>query len=143
MSNEASHILRRFVEEAFNAGNVRILPEVIAPEHVSHLPTGDHYGPEGVRIDIAGFRTGFPDLTLTLDEVIPCGEYVVYRFTAAGTHLGPFLGIPPTGYRVQVEGLGLDRYQDGKVIERWVHYDSLGLLQQLGVLPGFARCCSE
>ncbi|MER3436950.1 MAG: ester cyclase [Chloroflexota bacterium] len=142
MNNEACHVLKRFIEEAFNTGNVRILPEVIAPDHVSHLPTGDVYGPEGVRIEITGFRSGFPDLLITLIEIIPCNEYVVYLFTARGTHLGPFLGIPPTGHRVQVEGIGLDRFQSGKVIERWVQYDSFGLLQQLGVLPGFSRCCS-
>ncbi|GIW04239.1 MAG: hypothetical protein KatS3mg059_0859 [Thermomicrobiales bacterium] len=140
MSNDACHVLKRFIEEAFNAGNVRILPEVIAPDHVSHLPTGDVYGPEGVRIEITGFRSSFPDLTIVLDAIIPCNEYVVYRFTARGTHLGPFLGIPPTGRRVRVEGIGLDRYQNGKAVERWVQYDSFGLLQQLGVLPGYPTC---
>src|SRR4029450_2478543 len=80
--------VQRFFEEAFNAGNIRILPELIAPEHISHLPTGDHYGPEGVRIDIAGCRAAFPDLTLMLDDVLDSAEEdtVVYRFTARGTH---------------------------------------------------------
>ncbi len=140
MSDDVCALLKRFIDEAFNAGNVQILPELIAPDHVSHLPFGDHYGPEGVRIDIAGFRTGFPDLALTLESVIPCGEHIVYRFTARGTHLGPFLGIPPTGRQVRVEGIGLDRYQNGKAVERWVQYDSFGLLQQLGVLPGYPTC---
>ncbi|HKG24313.1 MAG TPA: ester cyclase [Thermomicrobiales bacterium] len=134
--------VQRFFEEAYNAGNIRILPELIAPEHISHLPTGDHYGPEGVRIDIAGFRAAFPDLTLMLDDVLDSAEEdtIVYRFTARGTHKGPFMGVPPTGRRVRVVGIGIDRFRDGKMIERWVQYDSAGLLQQLGALPGFCAC---
>ena len=134
--------VQRFFDEAFNAGNIRILPELIAPEHISHLPTGDHYGPEGVRIDIAGFRAAFPDLTLMLDDVLDSAEEdtIVYRFTARGTHKGPFMGGPPTGRRVRVVGIGIDRFRDGKMIERWVQYDSAGLLQQLGALPGFCAC---
>jgi predicted ester cyclase len=129
--------VQRFIDEAYNAGNIRILPELIAPEHISHLPTGDHYGPEGVRIDIAGFRTAFPDLTLSLDDLIDAAETVVYRFTARGTHQGPFMGVAATGRRVRVDGIGIDRFRDGKMIERWVQYDGVGLLQQLGAVPGF------
>ncbi len=140
MGEEYRLAVQRFFEEAFNAGNIRILPELIAPEHISHLPTGDHYGPEGVRIDITGFRTAFPDLKLVLDDVIETSEKVVYRFTARGTHQGPFMGVPPTGNRVRVDGIGIDRFRDGKMVERWVQYDSVGLLQQLGAFPGFCAC---
>ena len=136
MSEQNCEMVRRFFDEAFNGGNARILPELFAPDHVSHLPAGDHYGPEGVRIDVAGFRSAFPDLHITLDELIDAVDTVVYRFTACGTHRGPFMGIPATGCRVRVEGIGIDRFRDGKTVERWVQYDSLGLLQQLGVLPG-------
>jgi predicted ester cyclase len=142
MADDHRTAVQRFFEEAFNAGNIRILPELIAPEHISHLPTGDHYGPEGVRIDIAGFRAAFPDLRLNLDEVIDTPETgtVCYRFTARGTHHGPFMGVAPTGRRIRVDGIGIDRFRDGKMIERWVQYDSVGLLQQLGALPGFCAC---
>ncbi|MEA2513792.1 MAG: hypothetical protein QOF33_2878 [Thermomicrobiales bacterium] len=140
MGEEQRLAVQRFFEEAFNAGNIRILPELIAPEHISHLPTGDHYGPEGVRIDIAGFRAAFPDLKLVLDDVIETSETVVYRFTARGTHDGPFMGVAPTGRRVRVDGIGIDRFCDGKMVERWVQYDRVGLLQQLGAFPGFCAC---
>lgn len=130
-----TNLLMKFIDEAFNGGNFQILKDLVDPEHVSHLPSGDHYGPEGVRIDIAGFRSAFPDLKLELDDVIDCHDRVVYRFTAAGTHEAPFMGIPATGKRVRVSGIGIDRYVNGKTVERWVQYDSLGLLQQIGVLP--------
>lgn len=129
------NVVRKFIHEAFNGGNFRILPDLIDPDHVSHLPTGDHYGPEGVRIDIAGFRAAFPDLELVIDQLIDAGDHVVYRFTAIGTHQAPFMGIPGSGRGVRVGGIGIDRFRNGKTVERWVQYDSLGLLQQLGVLP--------
>lgn len=140
MESSHRHAVQRMIDEAFNAGNLKVLPELIAPDHVSHLPTGDHYGPEGVRIDIAGFRTAFPDLRLDLDDVIEADERVIYRFTARGTHAGPFLGLPATGRKVRVQGIGIDRFSGNRMVERWVQYDSWGLLQQLGVLPGFCPC---
>jgi steroid delta-isomerase-like uncharacterized protein len=140
MDEDHRRVVQRFIDEAFNGGNIRILHDLIDPDHVSHLPTGDHYGPEGVRIDIAAFRAAFPDLHLVVDDMIDASGTVVYRFTARGTHQGPFMGVAPTGRRVRVDGIGIDRIRDGKTVERWVQYDGVGLLQQLGAFPGFCAC---
>lgn len=129
-------IVTRFFEDAFNNGNYHLLREIIDDDHVSHLPTGDHYGPEGVRIDIACFRAAFPDLHLCLDELIESNDHVVYRFTAEGTHTAPFMGLRASGRQIRVNGIGIDRLRNGKTIERWVQYDSMGLLTQLGVIAG-------
>ena len=64
---------------------------------------------------------------------------MAYRFKATGTHLGAFLGFTPTGRSVHIEGLGIDRIQDGKFIERWIQFDSFGLLQQLGILTPYCE----
>jgi predicted ester cyclase len=137
MSERNVNVVKRFFEEAFNSGDGRLLDELHDSSHVSHLPNGDHYGAEGVRIDIAGYLEAFPDLRLKIDELFDAGETVAYRFTAQGTHNGPFLGVAPTGRPIRITGLGVDRLKDGKFVERWVQYDSAGLLQQIGVLPGF------
>lgn len=129
-------IVVRFFEDAFNNGNYQLLREIIDDDHVSHLPTGDHYGPEGVRIDIACFRSAFPDLHLCLDDLIETDDHVVYRFTAEGTHTAPFMGLPASGRHIRVNGIGIDRLRAGKTVERWVQYDSMGLLTQLGVIGG-------
>jgi len=134
MATSQRDIVLKFINEAFNRGNVQVIKEITSPEHISHLPTGDHYGPEGVRIDIASFRSAFSDLKLNLDELIETPTRVVYRFTARGTHDGPFMGIAASGRKVEVQGIGIDRFESGKTIERWIQYDSAGLLQQLGVL---------
>ncbi|MCA9860972.1 MAG: ester cyclase [Thermomicrobiales bacterium] len=133
MSSENVERVRAFFEEIHALNNSRLLQQTHAPAHVSHLPGGDHYGPEGVRIDIAGFLEAFPDLHIVLEEIYDAGEAVAYRFRATGTHLGAFLGFAPTGRAVQIDGLGIDRLENGKFIERWVQFDSFGLLQQLGV----------
>ena len=134
MATSQRDIVLRFINEAFNCGNVQVIKEITSPDHVSHLPTGDHYGPEGVRIDIASFRSAFSDLKLILDELIETPTRVVYRFTARGTHDGPFMGIAASGKKVEVQGIGIDRFASRNTIERWIQYDSAGLLQQLGVL---------
>jgi steroid delta-isomerase-like uncharacterized protein len=135
MTARNSELITRFYEEAFNCGNVHVIRELIAQDHVSHLPTGDHYGPEGVRIDISCFRTAFPDMHIEIEELIEAKERIVYRFTARGTHDGPFMGVPASGRKVEVQGIGIDRVAGGKTVERWLQYDSAGLLQQLGVIP--------
>jgi predicted ester cyclase len=137
MSLENVERVREFFAECCQRNNIRALQATHAETHVSHLPTGDHYGPEGVRIDMAGLLESFPDLRIVLEDVYDAGESVAYRFKATGTHLGAFLGFTPTGRSVHIEGLGIDRIQDGKFIERWIQFDSFGLLQQLGVLTPY------
>lgn len=134
MSQANVERVRSFFEEAFCQNCMRTLQSTHAETHISHLPSGDHYGPEGVRIDIAGYLEAFPDLSIVLEEIFDAGESVAYRFRATGTHLGAFLGFTPTGRSIRIEGLGIDRIEDGLFIERWIQFDSFGLLQQLGVL---------
>ncbi|MGH2558491.1 MAG: ester cyclase [Thermomicrobiales bacterium] len=132
MVEQNKRIAHRFVEEVINGGNTRLLAELVSTDHVSHLPLGDHYGPEGVRIDICGFRSAFPDLNLTIESMVGEADYVVYRFVARGTHKGPFMGVPPSGRRIEIDGISMDRLRDGQTIERWLQYDTVALLQQIG-----------
>lgn len=78
-----------------------------------------------------GFFDAFPDTRLTLDEVISEGDLVSLRFTATGTHKGTFEGIEPTGKTFEISAMGMVRVADGKITEKWVQMDMLGLLQQL------------
>ena len=81
------------------------------------------------------YFSAFPDLHLTIEDQIAEGDKVVTRWTARGTHQGPFMGIPPTGKRAVVTGIAIDRFANGKFVENWNNGDDLGLLQQLGVVP--------
>ena len=81
------------------------------------------------------FRTAFPDLTYTIHEEIAEGDLVMTRFSATGTQKGPFLTVSPTGRTVSYTGMDLNRIEKGRIVESWVNYDALGLLQQIGLLP--------
>ena len=135
MSRENVERVRTFFEDTFHNNNIRELQATHCTTHVSHLPTGDYYGPEGVRIDAAAILEAFPDLRIAIEDAFDAGEAVAYRFRASGTHRGCFLGFEPTGLPVRIDGLGIDRFQEGLVVERWIQFDSLGLMQQLGFCP--------
>ncbi len=84
---------------------------------------------------VGSLRAAFPDLEITVDDQMSDGDKVVTRWTARGTHTGPFQGIPPTGRRGTMTGIDIDRVVGGKTIECWSSGDYLGLMQQLGVVP--------
>jgi steroid delta-isomerase-like uncharacterized protein len=130
--NEA--VVRRLIEEVLNRGQTGALAELVATDHIGHDPFGDHFGPEGMRIVVAEFRTAFPDLALTIEDLITAKDKVVWRFTLRGTHGGPYMGIPSTGQVVTADGIAIDRLVDGRIAESWVSLDALSLLRQIGAL---------
>ena len=131
MSRTNKALVRRFVEEVVNQGNTTALADLVAADHVRHAPDGDLYGPEGVRIDLAEYRSGFPDLSVTVEDLVAEGDRVVSRFVLRGTHAGPFPGMAATGRAVAVVGIAVDRLANGRLAEGWVSFDGLGLLRQL------------
>jgi steroid delta-isomerase-like uncharacterized protein len=134
-------ISRRLVEEAFNAGRYEVIDELVAPKFVNHDPsvTDDLVGPEGTRQLIESYRTAFPDLQITIEEQIAERDLVSSRWMARGTHRGSLLGIEPTGKESTVTGITIDRIENGKIVESWNNWDTLGMLQQLGVVPALAE----
>ena len=143
MSTEANKaIVRRIFEEAFGQGNLAVLDEIIAPGQVNGGPgalPGMPSGPEGSKMLISAYRNAFPDLHFTIDEQIAEGDTVVTRWTAHGTHNGELAGLPPTGKPATVVGMGIDRVENGKIVESWGLFDQFGMLQQLGVIPAPAQ----
>ena len=130
MCNKA--VVYRFVDEVMNAGHTEILGELVDADHVLHNLDGDLYGPEGVRIAVTELRTGFPDLQMVVNDMVAEGDWVVRRFVLKGTHTGPYLGMPGSGRTVEVQGVGLDRVNDGRMVESWISLDAFGLARQLG-----------
>ena len=129
-------VVRRLIEDIVNRGNTDLLIGLVAADHVGHDPLGDHYGPEGTRIVVAEYRTAFPDLAVTIEDLVAAGDTVAWRFTLRGTHAGPFMGIPPTGRVVAAAGIAIDRLvDDGRIVESWCSLDALGLLRQMGATP--------
>jgi steroid delta-isomerase-like uncharacterized protein len=139
MSTESNKaVVRRLFDEAFGLGNLAMLDEIIAANHINRGPGAIPEipsGPEGTKMQISAYRNAFPDLHFTIDEQIAEGNTVVTRWTAHGTHYGELAGIPPTGKPATVVGIGVDRVENGKIVESWGFFDQFGMLQQLGVIP--------
>ena len=135
VSNEA--LLRRFYDEAFSKGNVRIVDELTDRNFVEHepLPPGLKPGIEGLKQLIMGLRAGFPDLQVMINDLVSHGDKVWARATFTGTHKGSFMNVPPTGKRVAFEAFDLVRYSGGKTVEHWGITDNMGLLTQIGAIP--------
>jgi steroid delta-isomerase-like uncharacterized protein len=135
-ADELKAIARRYIEEVWNKGNLALIDELFAPDHINHSPNaGQMAGPEGLKQLIATFRKASPDLHFTIDDMLAEGDRVVTRWTARGTHQGELMGVPPTGKRITVTAIVIDRIVDGKFVEHWAGRDDLGMYQQLGLIP--------
>ena len=131
---------RRWVD-VFNERDDAAEADVRAQDFVAHAPASLEPAP----LDsaawprfLAGFVEGFPDLRLTVVDTVGEGDLVAQRIHFEGTHTGEFQGLPATQRKVTFDGLELNRFVDGRVVEHWFELDALGLLQQLGlvVVPG-------
>lgn len=136
--SEAQNIatVERFVEEVINQGRYEAADELVKEDFVELDPLpGQQQGREGLKDVIRMMRTGFPDIHWVTVETIAAGDKVVSRFKWTGTHRGEFLGIPASGRKVVVPGVVIDRLTAGKMADSRILMDTMGMMQQLGVIP--------
>jgi steroid delta-isomerase-like uncharacterized protein len=130
-------IARHF--EAFNAGDVDRLASLMSEDVVNHAAVPQAQGREGARSIVKKLRAAFPDLRMTVDDVIAEGDKVVCRVTVTGTHEGALdfvkIKLPATGKSFRTTHIHVFRIADGKIAERWAERDEVSMLQQLGVFP--------
>jgi predicted ester cyclase len=113
-----------------------VADELFVTNYVNHFMPPEH--PQGLEAEkqfMATFLTAFPDVQVTIEDMIAEGDKVVGRVTYRGTHKGEFSGIPLTGKTVTFGGIDIVRFADGKAVENWFSGDTLGLMQQLGAIP--------
>jgi steroid delta-isomerase-like uncharacterized protein len=135
MSETNKAVVRRLIE-AFNTGDLAVIDELIANNYVYREPmVGERHGRQGSKDITNTYRTAFPDARMSIDEQIVVGDTVVTRWSGTGTQTGPLLGLPPTGRRVTITGIRISHLQNGKVVEDFENYDTLGMMRQLGVVP--------
>ena len=143
---ENKALVKRYLEEIENQRNFALMDELFAEDYKHHDP--NH--PADLQSSRAAYRRliehilgVFPDLIGTPEELISEGDKVAVRVTYRGTHLGPLDGIAPTGRRVSFPLLGIWRLVDNKIVEGWIIFNALGMLQQLGVIPAPGRPIPE
>jgi steroid delta-isomerase-like uncharacterized protein len=130
-------VARRIVDEAWNKHNPAILDQLFSNDAVVHDPQNPTItkGPQGAKSTLAIYLRAFPDMKISIEREIADGDYVVQHLLATGTNTGEFNGMPATGKKTNTIGVMTSKIKDGKVVEAWSLFDSLGLMQQLGVIP--------
>lgn len=135
---ENEKLTRYWFEEVWNQKRGEVIDQMVAPECVARGlgPNGtDLVGPEGFKNAHILFCGAFPDLKITLDEVVASGDLVASHFTCQATHLGDHLGLPATGTPVTFCGMSLARFKDGKIVEGRNVLDLLAMMQQIQAVP--------
>jgi steroid delta-isomerase-like uncharacterized protein len=121
------------IYEAINTGNLAMLEKFVAHDYIEHAD--GFQGVEAFAQQLAAFRAGFPDLHVSIDDLLTDGDRFASRTTVTGTHTGDLMGMPATGKRVSVEAVDIGRIENGQAKERWGGLNLYSMLTQLGVIP--------
>ena len=134
MSEQNKAVARRFFEEVFNRHNLNAIDEVVAPTFVDHnaMP-GQAPGAQGTKDMFAIYLRAFPDLRVSVEDIIGEGDVVAARFSGTGTHKGELFGTPATGKTIRVQGIDFLHFRNGKVTDAWHQGDDMLALMQIGV----------
>jgi steroid delta-isomerase-like uncharacterized protein len=132
MSADNETLMRRWFEEVWNKGRAEAIDELFAGDGIAHgLGDSKLVGPEGFKPFHQQFMGAFPDIRITIDDMILQGDKVAVRFSIRGTHRGDHLGVPATHRTVSFSAMSFVRWRDGKIVEGWNSVDMLSMLQQI------------
>lgn len=134
MSTEANKAVARRWYTLLSTKNLDEIDTLFHTAYVDHNPQVPP-GVDGLKQFFEAYFVAFPDLDVTVEDMIAEGDKVVARFTARGSHHGPLMGIPASGKQVQVTAIDILRFVNDKIVEHWGEADLLGLLQQIGAVP--------
>ena len=123
-------VIRRWIDEFWNQGNLDLADEIIDPDFFCYR--NGVSGREGCRKWVSRSKILMPDFEFIIQDLVAEGDKVVYRYTCSGTPEGEWLGLSPTGQRVEWTGVSIARIANGLIAELWGDYDKLGAYQQLG-----------
>jgi len=136
-AKEIKALERRFVEEwnKGKAATMAVIDKLCAINIVYHGASGEEiHGLKGFKQSMSEFYSAFPDSHFTIDDMVVEGDKVAVRWTMTCTHKGEFSGIPPTNKKVTIWGIYIDRIAGSKFVETWERFDTLGMMQQLGLV---------
>ena len=139
MADQRKDLVQTFYDEVMTRGNLDRIADLCTEDVVDHeAPPEWPSGIEGVRQTMEMFRTAFPDLEAKVGESIQEGDMVAARVRMTGTHLGEFMGIPPSHNKIDIETIDMIRLEGDKCAEHWGVSDNLLLMQQIGAVPATA-----
>jgi steroid delta-isomerase-like uncharacterized protein len=127
---------RRVLEEVFGEGDVDLIDELCTEDFVGHDPLAGDSDRDGVKQVVSGYREAFPDLEFEVLDIFAAGDKVVTRWRANGTFENEFMGLQPTHEKGEpVEGIGIDRFEGGRIAESWGQWDTLRFMRDIGAIP--------
>jgi steroid delta-isomerase-like uncharacterized protein len=128
-------IAERWIEEGWQKGRVSVVDELHSPDFVDHDPAGRRSDRQGFKEGIVQLYAGFPDLFAVIEDLIidATSAKVAIRWSATGTHQGPFMSLAPTGKRVSFKGIEIIYVENEKIMQRWGEWDGIDILGQLGL----------
>jgi steroid delta-isomerase-like uncharacterized protein len=131
--SEQTEALHRLFERVWNGENPDVADELVSSEYIVHDReiAEEMRGPELYKSLASGTRESFPDMEFTIDDTVEEGNKVALRWTMTGTHEGPMGDMEPTGKRIEMPAVEINRFEDGQLVESWTQSDMLGLTQQL------------
>lgn len=133
MSKEINIAAQKKFGEGVNTGNYEIFNEVVAENSIDHDPApGQAQGPDGYANFFGKLREAFPDMKLSVEQLGADEDTVSFAYRMTGTHKGDFMGIPASGSTINIRGMQISKFKDGKMVERWGSSDELGILKQIG-----------
>ncbi|MFC6733505.1 MULTISPECIES: ester cyclase [unclassified Haladaptatus] len=134
---ESNADIVRALWETGTYGDYSLVDQYVADDYVEHsaFESEPIRGRDGFRANIEEMRAAFSDIDLTIEDIFAAGDEVALRWRLNAKHTGDLRGIAPTNKPVEISGIEIDRFEDGKVVEAWNQFDSLGMLQQMGALP--------
>ena len=132
---DAKQLFRDVIDHVWHRGDLGFIDDAYSPSFVARVPRSGYQGLDEFRRYVAETRRGIPDIYFYVKEQYVDGDHLVTRFQMTGTHTGDFLGIPPTGKPIDVEGVAINRFHDGRFVESWTVWDVMGLCHELGIVP--------
>src|SRR5690242_5992935 len=142
MADDQNKAISRRIWEVFASGDLSELDDLVAPAaafHDTQDPFGDQRGPEHMRSLMGMYRKSFSNMRFDVKMQLAEGDYVCTMIEAQGDNTGEIMGRPATGKHSRINLTDVDRIEDGKIAESWVTWDTLGMLQQLGLIPAGAQ----
>ena len=137
MSAENKAVMRRWFHEVWNQGKTEVIPEMLASDSCTRGLVDNTGAPvlaDQFKGFVEGMRTTFPDINFHVEDTVAEGDKVATLCTVRGTHRGPGFGLEPSGKKVEIQGLILTRFENGKIAESWNQFDFMGLLKQIGAM---------
>jgi steroid delta-isomerase-like uncharacterized protein len=135
MSDQNRDLSRRWFEEVWNERRSDTISELMSPEGIGHMESGDVHGVEPFKQVRDEFLAALPDLKIEIEGIVSAGDDVVIRWSATGTHTGAGLGLEPTGQRIAIRGMTWHRFKDGVMVEGWDSWNQEAFLQRLRERP--------